>query len=171
MGGKYSTPDRPMVPENVTRICVARIGGSPHGGRAYKLAVLLSSKPGYETWFYKNMNYKKFLAEILQEIKENCSAEVKEKQSTNDKGSTILEHHSIPFCWLEQTIAGKRSLTPLGGRDMLTAWALETFPDDEAITAVAVTDYKPQWGDLAPSAPKGSNPLGSYADNANPNKV
>ena len=165
MGGKYSTPDRPPVPENVTRICVARISGSPHGGRAYKLALALSSKPGYETWLYTGMSFKKLLAEILEEIRENCSDDVKGKQSTTDKGSTILEHHSIPFCWLEQTISGKRVITPLGGRDMLTSWVLETFPDDEKVKALAVTDYKPQWGDLFPSDPAGSNPLGSYADN------
>uniref|UniRef100_A0A7S2GKX6 Uncharacterized protein n=1 Tax=Octactis speculum TaxID=3111310 RepID=A0A7S2GKX6_9STRA len=131
MGSSYSTPERPPPPAGVTRICVSGWPISPPTRRADELSKVIASKPGYESWsFLSMMNYKTFLREMLELVK-NLDEDVKSQMSTDDKNTRMDEHHSSPFCWLETLGTNNEVvITPIGGRDKLQAWALETFPDD-----------------------------------------
>merc|ERR1711998_194744 len=140
--------ERPPVPTGVTRIHIAGAFvmdgwgmGSPNVGKAHRLASLIAeSQPSkYQTWQYlSNSGYKAFLRPLLLEFDEAERA----KQSTNDKGTTVAQHHSTPFVWLESTDAeGKKVMTALGGRDKFVEWASREFADVPAIAAAATSGF------------------------------
>merc|ERR1711998_298597 len=89
----------------------------------------------YETWFmFDNSAFRPFLKEQLLQFNETERA----KESTNDKGTTVAEHHSMPFVWLESSDAeGKRVLTAIGGRDKFDEWARKEFANVPEIVAEA----------------------------------
>lgn len=146
MGNAVPIPSRPAVPNGVIRICVSGFGMSHHTGIAQKLATVITQKhpDQYEPWFYfSTMGFRKFLKEdILPRLPDAEKA----KSGTSDKGTTIAEHHSSPFIWLEETKDNETVYTALGGRDMFCEWADKTFPDDEDVKAL--TAAKPGFKDL-----------------------
>merc|ERR1711998_429076 len=146
MGSSSSSPtipERTAVPTGVTRIHVIGMRGpfggmgSPNVGKAHRVAELIrKTQPAeYETWFYfDNSGFRPFLNEQLLEFNETERA----KESTNDKGTTVAEHHSMPFVWLESSDAeGKRVLTAIGGRDKFDEWARKEFADVPEVVAEA----------------------------------
>mmetsp|Transcript_6446 Transcript_6446/g.9771 ORF Transcript_6446/g.9771 Transcript_6446/m.9771 type:complete len:179 (-) Transcript_6446:169-705(-) len=149
MGNTSGTPipERPPVPAGKTRICVSGFGISHNSAGAKNLAdAIVSAHPDkYESWYYFNsFGYKKFLRVILNELPDS----EKGKESTMDKGTTVGQHHSSPFVWLEsggQTNADSKAVEgktyeAQGGRDKFCLWAQKEFPGEESIQALASTD-------------------------------
>merc|ERR1711998_186864 len=149
MGSSSSAPLRTQIPRGVTRIHIAGMQGpfqgmgSPNVGKARRVAELIRTMQpaSFETWYYlDNLGYKGFLKEQLLQFDEAERA----KQSCNDvafvksRATTVAEHHSTPFVWLESSDAeGKRVLTAIGGRDKFDEWARKEFADVPEIAAEA----------------------------------
>ena len=145
-------PDRPIVPPGRIRICVAGVQVSHNVGKAVHIAeqIARSYPDVYETWFYfgscgccGGTGYFDVLPQFIEPMPETELS----KESTLDKGTTVQNHRSAPFIWLEEggtvgengeclQFSGKK-LTAIGGADKFRLWALDTFPEDEAVQAVA----------------------------------
>jgi hypothetical protein len=152
MGNAVPIPERPAVPEGMTRICVAGYGTSHNVGRAQKLASTIAKAypRKYQTWFYfSNFGFAQFLSILKAEIPEDQ----KSHPSTKDKGKTMAEHTSAPFVWLETTTAttttattdgvdekNNKVITAKGGGDMFRDWAREEFPENNDIQELAKTE-------------------------------
>jgi len=94
----------------------------------------------YESWHYfSNTGFKPALATFIAELPE----EEKNKESTMDKGTTVAEHHSAPFVWLESggslaedgTVTGK-TYVAVGGADKFREWITKEFESDPAMAEV-----------------------------------
>jgi hypothetical protein len=147
MGNSVPIPERPAVPKDKTRICVAGYGISHNVGRAQRLASTIAKAypQKYQTWFYfSTFGFSQFLNIIKAEIPEDQ----KSHPSTKDKGKTMAEHASAPFVWLETaatttttTTAGtdqnKTIITAKGGGDMFREWARKEFPENADIQELA----------------------------------
>eukprot|EP00039_Didymoeca_costata_P026536 m.16111 g.16111 ORF g.16111 m.16111 type:complete len:151 (+) comp5585_c0_seq1:418-870(+) len=128
MGNTVQKPlTRPPVPAGKIRVCVAGFGVSHHTNRAGKIArAIAEAHPNkYETWFY--FDSKGYRPDFLKQIKSELSQDQQQK---------FAAHKSSPFCWLEMP-DGTRDAK--GGRDFLSEWAMEMFPNDESITKLAGT--------------------------------
>lgn len=152
-------PKRPPVPEGKIRICVAGFGVSNNVARAKHIAdAIVKAHPDkYESWFYFNtFGFKALLQSVLEELPDS----EKQKQSTTDKGTTVGQHHSAPFCWLEETTGSKKTFDVKGGRDMLATWAQKDFPNEEsiqALTSIEAPSFKEMFFD--------NNDLGTWTQN------
>lgn len=141
MGNAPPVPERPSVPEGKTRICVSGFGISHNVARAYQLATTIASTypDKYETWFYfSSIGFRKFLEIIKNDIPDS----EKTKETTTDKGTTVVDHHSAPFVWLESgvnTDGTGKTFDVKGGNDMFCSWAAKEFPNDTTIQELATT--------------------------------
>eukprot|EP01001_Neometanema_parovale_P012686 NODE_8995_length_669_cov_44.340659_g8732_i0.p1 GENE.NODE_8995_length_669_cov_44.340659_g8732_i0~~NODE_8995_length_669_cov_44.340659_g8732_i0.p1 ORF type:complete len:157 (-),score=22.73 NODE_8995_length_669_cov_44.340659_g8732_i0:140-610(-) len=114
-------PSAGFVPTDKSRICVAGVMGSYRTGKAMKLANLIakthSSK--YESWFNVQMGhlYRPFLTMFVHQLDQSWHS-----------------FKSYPMCWLEFP---NGQLQVKGDEPSFSKWALETFPENEAICDLA----------------------------------
>ena len=117
------------VPEGKTRICLSGFKVSHHTSRGKQIADLIAKKYSdhYETWFYFGGEH----SALVNDIKAKLTDEAQVAKFG------VRDGWSSPFVWFE---APDGTLDAKGGRDDFSAWVLETFPEDEALTKLASSE-------------------------------
>ena len=144
MGNSVPVPERPLVPEGKTRICVAGFGLSHNTGRARNLAAAIADAypDKYETWFYfSTLGYGNFLKDFQEK---ELPEEFKDKSCSMDtKPKTFATQTSAPLVWFEIQENGSNKIEMKGGRDLFAQWAGTEFPDHDKIQPLTGVESPP----------------------------
>jgi hypothetical protein len=129
---KPNPPASPPVPEGKLRICVTGMTHSGPTAKAHYLADKIAKRfpDKYETWYYFDMYtfYKYIVPRFANAV----------------FPAHLKGHSTSPFVWFETGKDNKEQY--IGGAAELSKWAIETFPNEPEIVALA----KENWISLKP---------------------